>query len=186
MPEANHTKEMLAETLRQLTHKKSFAKITIADITQASGHNRQTFYYHFRDKLELLQWIYEADAKAVFDDQLSFQNWEGYLAALLDVMLQNKVFYQNTISADEEVFKTYLFNWSKDIFLQAIEHLDDAHRLSMDDKAFYSEFFSFGLAGVVVSWVKQDMKASPQKVAKDMRGLVNNSERAAFAHYQNL
>ena len=54
MQEHLDTKRILAAALKQLTCRKSFDKITIADITQQSGYNRQTFYYHFRDKYELL------------------------------------------------------------------------------------------------------------------------------------
>ena len=57
MQEHLDTKRILAAALKQLTCRKSFDKITIADITQQSGYNRQTFYYHFRDKYELLNWI---------------------------------------------------------------------------------------------------------------------------------
>ena len=55
--ESMDTKSILATALMELTSRKNFAKITIADITHVSGFNRQTFYYHFRDKYELLSWI---------------------------------------------------------------------------------------------------------------------------------
>lgn len=40
-------------------------KITINDITEKCGINRQTFYYHFHDIYELIEWICETDADHV-------------------------------------------------------------------------------------------------------------------------
>ena len=58
MAASDITKKALAESLKALGAKKIFDKITVADITDYCGVNRQTFYYHFNDKYELLGWIY--------------------------------------------------------------------------------------------------------------------------------
>ena len=52
------TKKAIAAALKQVCREKPFDKISIADITAVCGLNRQTFYYHFQDKYELLSWIY--------------------------------------------------------------------------------------------------------------------------------
>ena len=95
--ESMDTKSILATALMELTSRKNFAKITIADITHVSGFNRQTFYYHFRDKYELLSWIYEQEASQVFDEDISLENWHRYMAVLLQHIRNNKWFYSNTI-----------------------------------------------------------------------------------------
>ena len=56
MSEAAVTKKVIADGFRYVMEKKSFDKITISDITDKCGLNRQTFYYHFQDKYELLNW----------------------------------------------------------------------------------------------------------------------------------
>lgn len=184
MSDTIQTKEILAETLKLLTNKKSFAKITIADITKTSGFNRQTFYYHFRDKYELLEWIYRHDAQQIFDHHISFENWHRYMAALLTHIKQDKTFYQNTISCDDTVFKEFIFSMTKSIFLLAIDALDLHHQISENDKNFYSEFFSFGIAGVIGNWVKTDMKETPEKVASNLKSLAQDSEKLAYERYR--
>ena len=52
------TKKALASSLKDLLSKYKFNKITIKDITENCGVNRQTFYYHFKDKYDLVNWIY--------------------------------------------------------------------------------------------------------------------------------
>ena len=53
--------ELLAESLKKLTEKKAFAKITVKDITDAADLSRPTFYNHFQDKYQLLEWIFVSE-----------------------------------------------------------------------------------------------------------------------------
>ena len=46
---ADLTKKAIAEGLKELCHHKDFNKISVRDITEQCGLNRQTFYYHFQD-----------------------------------------------------------------------------------------------------------------------------------------
>lgn len=184
MQENMTTKMMLAAALKRLTQKKSFDKITIADITHQSGYNRQTFYYHFRDKYELLSWIYAHDAQMVFDDQISFENWHRYISALLNHMKENKDFYINTIRCDETYFQAFLFDLTKSIFFMAISRLDLHHQVSDVEKNFYSEFFAFGISGVIISWVKSDMKESAERVSRNLKSLAQDSEKLAYERYR--
>lgn len=184
MSDSINTKEILADTLKILTSKKSFSKITIADITKVSGFNRQTFYYHFRDKYELLQWTYEQDAKKIFDERLDFENWHRYMASLLALIKQESNFYQNTISCDETEFRNHIFSLTKSIFYLAIDALDLHHQITQSDKDFYSEFFSFGVAGVIINWIKDGMKETPEKIANNMKSLAQDSEKLAYERYR--
>ena len=71
MANSNITKKALAQSLKELGSTKILDKITVADITNHCGVNRQTFYYHFNDKYELLNWIYTEDLfKPLTKDEL--------------------------------------------------------------------------------------------------------------------
>ena len=54
MPESNLTKKAIALSAKELTKEKPYDKISISDIADRCGIKRQTFYYHFQDKYELL------------------------------------------------------------------------------------------------------------------------------------
>ena len=51
------TKWKLAEALKKLMKEKSLHKITIQDIVEENGLTRQSFYYHFHDICEIIEWI---------------------------------------------------------------------------------------------------------------------------------
>lgn len=57
------TKRALEASLKNLLLKKPLSKITINDITEDCGINRMTFYYHFKDIYDLVEWSCAEDAK---------------------------------------------------------------------------------------------------------------------------
>ena len=82
MANSNITKKALAQSLKELGATKNLDKITVADITDHCGVNRQTFYYHFNDKYELLSWIYTQDLFIPLTADLTFENWGEKLVKL--------------------------------------------------------------------------------------------------------
>lgn len=59
------TKKALASALRARLEKNTLDSITVKDITDDCGLNRQTFYYHFQDIYELLEWLLNQEAKDI-------------------------------------------------------------------------------------------------------------------------
>lgn len=58
------TKQSLIDAFLRLVPLKDFEKITIVDITKGAKVNRATFYAHFNDKYELLDYIMGDSASA--------------------------------------------------------------------------------------------------------------------------
>ena len=61
MADSNSTKSALADAMKKLMVRKSFAKISISDLCEECGLNRKSFYYHFKDKYDLVNWIFYVD-----------------------------------------------------------------------------------------------------------------------------
>lgn len=55
---------MLAESLKELAKFKPVDKITVKELTKNCGLTMPTFYNHFRDKYELMAWIYNQKVEA--------------------------------------------------------------------------------------------------------------------------
>ena len=56
-PKKELTKELIASSMKEIMLHQPFEKITIRMITEHAGVIRPTFYYHFQDKYEVLEWI---------------------------------------------------------------------------------------------------------------------------------
>ena len=55
------TKRVLADSIRKLMEQRPLAKISVGDIVEECGLNRNSFYYHFKDKYDLVNWIFYTD-----------------------------------------------------------------------------------------------------------------------------
>ena len=70
MAESIITKKALATSLKDLLETMPFEKVTIADICEGCGMNRKSFYYHFRDKYDLVNWIFDTEFLEIARDAL--------------------------------------------------------------------------------------------------------------------
>ena len=62
------TKRALEASLKNLLLQKPLSKITISDITEDCGINRMTFYYHFKDIYDLVEWSCLEDARRALEE----------------------------------------------------------------------------------------------------------------------
>lgn len=184
MSESLITKRAIADSLKQLCREKPFDKISISDITAVCGLNRQTFYYHFQDKYELLSWIYynENFSKITYD--ITLDNWYEKFFEMLKIMRNEKVFYSNTIKEQEHTFESYLFEMAKALFAEAILKLDEETRVSEEEREFDAEFFAYGICGVILTWVENGMKKEPEMVAGHLKSLATATKRLGYLRSQ--
>lgn len=165
-------------------YKKAFAKITISDITSTSGFNRQTFYYHFRDKYDLLNWIFYNEVITPFVAGLSFDNWSDKLLTMLNTIKDDSRFYQNAMQTSYgDEFRDYVQKVSSQVFSEIIDDIAGKETIPADDRQFIAEFFSFGIVGSMLKWVRTGMKESPEVVTAHIENLVNDCKRLAVSRY---
>ena len=95
--ESHITKKALAQALKEMMQTTAFAKISVGDICERCGMNRKSFYYHFKDKYDLVNWIYETE----FIEQVrpnDFHSIWDFLSKLCTYFYANRRFYANALS----------------------------------------------------------------------------------------
>lgn len=178
------TKRAIAEALKQVCREKPFDKISISDITAVCGLNRQTFYYHFQDKYELLSWIYYNENFARIADDITLENWDQKIFELLQNMRSEKTFYINTMKEQEHTFESYLFEMAKALFSEAIFKLDEKGKLTEEERDFDAEFYAYGICGIIIDWVRKGMRLEPKLVAQRLKSLARATERIGYIRSQ--
>lgn len=94
--DSNITKRALAAALKELMTERPFAKISVSDICEQCDMNRKSFYYHFKDKYDLVNWIYDTECIAV----ARMDSYELRIELLLDFckyFYENHKFYRNAL-----------------------------------------------------------------------------------------
>lgn len=91
-------REILAETLLELTSLMPVDKITVRKIVEESGLSVQTFYNNFKDKSDLILWIYANDINRMSEkfetEQYSFRD---FLSDNVELIESRKDYFINAL-----------------------------------------------------------------------------------------
>lgn len=176
MPDSLITKRLLSRTLKELAKHRNLDKISINDLTLNCNLNRQTFYYHFKDKYDLLQWLYYDELFEEVEKKITFNNWEECLIIVLKKIYTEKEFYINTINSNEQYFYQNLYNICQKCFFEVISKLDHQNKIPHQEKIFFSQFYTYGVSGIILQWIKSDMKKPPEKLVCDLKNIATQSK----------
>ena len=102
MSDSHITKQALAASMKELMSEMPMNKINIGDIVGRCNMNRQSFYYHFKDKYDLVNWIYYTEFIAKIKDNLSISSWD-LLENICEFFFENKVFYTNAFKVTGQI-----------------------------------------------------------------------------------
>ena len=166
----NDTKQALDASLKRMMLKKPLDKITIRDITEDCGISRMTFYYHFKDIYDLVEWSCIEDT------------WHEGLLQIFEAVLENKPFILNAyrcISRDQ--MERFLFKLTYDLIRGVVDERSQGIEISEENKAFIAEFYKYSFVGIMLDWIRQGMSADYQviveKISTTMQGNISNSIR---------
>lgn len=152
MPDSNITKRALAQAMKGLMQRKPFVKISVSDICDACGMNRKSFYYHFRDKYDLVNWIFYTEFVEAMQENLGRDGWV-HLAEMCRYFHQNRVFYVNALKVTgQDSFREYFSLILTPILFASMEEafVDSKHQ------AFYAGFFTDALLIAIERWLNED------------------------------
>ena len=92
---ANMTKLALEASLKKLLMHKQLDKITINDLTDDCGISRMTFYYHFKDIYDLVEWVCVEDGKRALQGKKTYDTWQEGICQIFEAVIENKPFILN-------------------------------------------------------------------------------------------
>ena len=159
------TKRALEDSLKHLLLKKPLNKITINDIAVDCGINRMTFYYHFKDIYDLVEWVCLEDAKRALDGKSSYDTWQQGFVRIFRAVQENKPFVMNVYRCvSREQVEHYLTPLTDDLLMGVINELSADMVVREEDKAFIARVYSYAFVGLMLDWIKDDMRSDPEKL----------------------
>lgn len=167
MADSNITKNALAASLKQLMLEKPFEKISVSDICDRCGMNRKSFYYHFKDKYDLVNWIFYTD----FIGNLKFNEYSKGWDVMLDLcrhFYQDKAFYR-------AAFKIEGQNSLKDYVLETLEPITryfmQGSEITGEDEEFFVAFFGDAFLSAIMRWLREGMQHTPEEFIGKLHSL---------------
>src|SRR5574344_917124 len=178
------TKRALSQSLKKLLGVKPLDKITVTDIVEDCGVNRQTFYYHFQDLADLVEWTCLEDADKALQDRKTYTTWQEGFLSIFALMQSDKLFIMNiyhSVSLDQ--LELYLYNLTYPLLLNVINEQAQGMEVREEDKAFIANFYKYSFVGLVLEWIKRDMVDDPQGIIDRLSILIKGTIVQALENY---
>ena len=161
-------KQTFANAIVELAKTKPFEKITIQNIADYCDASRQTFYHHFKDKEDLIEYVYISDERKALEKVKADCSLKERAKAIFDTFIEKRSFYihayqyvgQNSLS--DNVF-THYYNFYLQIITERYgdEVLDEKMKASI-------RFLCYGSIDYVKEWMRQGMNTSSEEMAEIM------------------
>lgn len=178
------TKRAIEQSLKNLLLKKPLNKITINDIAEDCGISRMTFYYHFKDIYDLVEWVCLEDAKRALENKKEDDTWQGALLQIFETVRENKPFVMNVYRCvRQEQVEKYLKPQVDNLVLRIINAESASKRVKDSDKEFIARVYSHVFVGVMLDWIKEDMSAEPKQIVARLSVLLKDSIGAALTRF---
>ena len=157
MPKTSQTKLLLAQSLQQLMLTMPLEKISVTDIVEKAGVGRNTFYYHFADKYDLVTWYFQTGVTPFLFEHTKYGSWQDILLGLEEYFRQNKVFYQNALAyTGQNSLSEYIYDFMQKYNRQRLSECRPDMRA--DELEFLSQFLAGAGMGVLMPWVRGGME----------------------------
>ena len=174
------TKKALASSLKELVSKHPLENVSIADITNNCGLSRHSFYYHFKDKQNLVTWIFKYEVMSKLDQRWPRDIYRDTLE-FFKAIEKDKDFYINAFNyTGQNSLSEFLYNWnSKDMtrYLKNFAEENPTYKKLLEDEfnfTFIVNLMAHTLSGPAIDWITMGMKPSAEIAAKVISNVLSD------------
>ena len=179
------TKRALAESLKKLLLEKPLDRITVSDITEDCGVSRMTFYYHFKDVYDLIEWTWLQEAERALDGQKTYDTWQQGFLQIFQLVQENRAFVMNLYhSISREQVERYLYRLTYQLLIGVVEEKSAGMSVRDEDKKFIADFYKYAFVGLMLDWFRGGMKGEPQVLIDRLSVLIRGDVEKALNHYR--
>lgn len=174
---AGFTKEIIVRTLFELLNEKPLSKITVKDIVERCGVNRNTFYYHFRDIPDVVEYGLKREVDRILESNLEMENLLDGIMVMVGLINENKKAMLHIYrSVQRDAFARYLSEIADYLISRYISvHQDTVKGIAPEDAKLLMHFQKCILAGVILDWLEQGMSYDMEAYVKRLGELYGDS-----------
>ncbi|MBQ7112703.1 MAG: TetR/AcrR family transcriptional regulator C-terminal domain-containing protein [Clostridia bacterium] len=169
------TKHAFGSAMHTLMAKVPFARITVGDICETCGMSRKSFYYHFRDKYELLGWVFETEFIHPAKETPFPTVWD-FVHALCHYLHTHRAFYVNAFTVcGQNAFAEQFYQLLRPVAAPYVvpgftEHADES---SFNENYLFDAFFCS-----LLRWLHGKPALSPDEYVEAIKAVTCHT--AAF------
>ena len=179
------TKRAIEQSLKNLLLKKPLTKITINDLAEDCGINRMTFYYHFKDIYDLVEWSCLEDAKRALDEKKTYDTWQQGFVQIFEAVRENKPFVMNVYRCvHREQAEKYLKPLVDELLIGVIEEKASGMTVRDEDKQFIAQAYGYMFIGLMLDWIKDNMREDPETLVNRLATVIRGSVAQALERFR--
>ena len=179
------TKRALVQSLKSLLQQKPLSKITISDITEDCGISRMTFYYHFKDIYDLVEWACAEDAARALQNKKTYDTWQQGFVQIFHAVRENKVFVMNVYRCvSREQVEKYLVPLTAQLIMGVITERAAGMTVREADQQFIAQVYSYAFVGIMLDWIRDDMRADPEELVNRLAMVIHGDITQALERFR--
>ena len=184
----NAMKYALAQSLKKLLSTRKLDKITVKDIAEDCGVNRQTFYYYFRDIYDLLEWNFCDATERLIRSGLDHGDWRSGVKAVTEYLQENRTLVWNAYhSISHESVSEFLKRTLRPHILSAVR--EEAKGLEwepcQENVDFVADIFTLTAAGIVMEWIGTQRMEGTEERLNELFTAMDGSVSLMLRNLQN-
>lgn len=166
MPASGDARDRLAASVKKLLNHVSLERLSVMEITEDADVSRQTFYRHFRDKYDLVNWCFDGLAKQCFEAMGVTHSLRDGLILKFDFIRNEKVFFAQAFrSTDNNSIKEHDYQFILEFYTGIIRKRTG--KPLPDDLRFILELYCRGSIDMTVEWAVSGMEKDSVTLADD-------------------
>jgi AcrR family transcriptional regulator len=127
--------------------------------------NRKSFYYHFRDKYDLIIWIYDTDFEIHSKDRVYTDIWE-FLMNICCILEKRRKFYRKAFElSGENSLKSHFGTMLVPVIRDALTEKAEMR----ENTELYIDFIKDAFVIAIEKWINKKEAASPEIFAEELK-----------------
>ena len=163
------TRRAIMESFWRLLDERPLSKISVKDIVEACGINRNTFYYHFQDIPDLIEAIAKTEADEVVQNHARVDSLEECLNIAVEFILKNRRAALHMYnSGNRDIYERYLMKICREVVENYLNTVFGDRRVSPEDHEVIAKCYSCLCFGLFIDWLNDGLKAEIQPMLSRM------------------
>lgn len=174
----NITKRALGASLKKLLNRMPLDKITIQNLVDDAEVSRKTFYYHFQDIYDLLEWVLADDMRRTLEGRVTPDTWQEGLHYAFGYLQENRSMILNihrSLQNNSTLLDQYVSRLIHPLIQEVFEAQPGCERVSEEDRWLILEMYSFGAMKLLSLWIRDGMESDTEHTIDRVRRLVTGS-----------
>lgn len=179
---AQTTRIAIRKGFLELLEQRPLDKISVVDIAEHCGVNRNTFYYNFEDIYALVDELLSEEVARVLEKQRICNSWQGGLYYGAEFVLKNKrAVYHLYHSTKKDQLERYFKRVVYDAAAEVVKHEAEGLNCTDADVEFVAGFYGDAVIGMIRRWLDSDMKGDLEAMIRKLSALLDSNVRQAIS-----